>query len=612
MLQFSGSYLKETCDEVHKDYASCSSRLRFLIYFKLLEETEMACKHAIETASEIQDDKYIDKLKELMRLAEEEKTHRNFEKLGMSGKTVRDISSSCLYDKGEHESYNLCENMFLTKSHYYSSLCATKAYDLSLHTFVADKSGNMHRQVLHDAKLFRFDNIDKNKSCNNATQSYMAVDKIIKKDKNWKIIFVSPLMHAVRMGNVEIVRILINDGNGASSVKPAMFFPYKKQQQCFGSKEIETYPIAPYDLALYYLDSELSQNREQKDQDYAEIAMENEDMRWAVEGWKEILNEMQRSSGYERHRLKQEWKNTAKFYKLLSCSALFLFLFLMGMVSLDNLPSPAQSYATFDLTVDSHEHLANEEMDDNLPLNYHDIATEAEFWKWINGPLTSFLFPTYKGSDHRFNCTCKHQCHETIGNSLVVGAILFRQVRKEREQCKNWPKLFGGQKNAPICVTKSFHKRDFEFDNACNFKCKLRDEKIKTNRKSNISSDNEEVFWKITKDNGYKLYNDQSYNLPEEFRNVEYSNKLNLSLTTKEQFSADINHLIENNWICTKCGTALVSVIVNVYNPHLNRYIIMLHSVEFKISGAATPYIESMVLNGHLSPFATSEASAIG
>ena len=73
-LQFSGSYLK-TCDQVDKDYASCSSRLRFLIYFKLLEETEMACKHAIETASEIQDDKYIDKLKELMRLAEEEKTH---------------------------------------------------------------------------------------------------------------------------------------------------------------------------------------------------------------------------------------------------------------------------------------------------------------------------------------------------------------------------------------------------------------------------------------------------------------------------------------------------------------------------------------------------------
>ena len=87
------------------------------------------------------------------------------------------------------------------------------------------------------------------------------------------------------------------------------------------------YPIAPYDLALYYLDSELSQNREQKDQDYAEIAMENEDMRWAVEGWKEILNEMQRSSGYERHRLKQEWKNTAKFYKLLGCSVLFLFIF---------------------------------------------------------------------------------------------------------------------------------------------------------------------------------------------------------------------------------------------------------------------------------------------
>ena len=65
------------------------------------------------------------------------------------------------------------------------------------------------------------------------------------------------------------------------------------------------------------------------------------------------------------------------------------------MVSLDNLPSPAQSYATFDFTVDSYEHLVNEEMDDNLPLNYHDITTEAEFWNWINGPLTSFLFHTY-------------------------------------------------------------------------------------------------------------------------------------------------------------------------------------------------------------------------
>ena len=151
----------------------------------------------------------------------------------------------------------------------------------------------------------------------------------------------------------------------------------------------------------------------------------------------------------------------------------------------------------------------------------------------------------------------------------------------------------GDQKYASECVTKSFRKEDF--DNACNSKCKLRKEKIKTNRKSNISSDNGEVVWKITKDNGYKLYNDQSYNLPEELRNVEYSNKLNLSLTTKEQFNADVNHLIENNWICTKCGTALVSVIVNVYNPHINRYIVMLHSVEFKVSGAATPYIESMV-----------------
>ena len=254
----------------------------------------MACKHAIETASEIQDDKYIDKLKELMRLAEEEKTHRNFEKLGMSGKTVRDISSSCLYDKGEHESYNLCENMFLTKSHYYSSLCATKAYDLSLHTFVADKSGNMHRQVLHDAKLFRFDNIDKNKSCNNATQSYMAVDKIIKKDKNWKIIFVSPLMHAVRMGNVEIVRILINDGNGASSVKPAMFFPYKKQQQ-FWQQRDKHHGISPYDVALYYLDAELSQTGSRKIKITKKL--KNEDMRWAVEGWKEILNEMQSPMG---------------------------------------------------------------------------------------------------------------------------------------------------------------------------------------------------------------------------------------------------------------------------------------------------------------------------
>ena len=61
-----------------------------------------------------------------------------------------------------------------------------------------------------------------------------------------------------------------------------------------------------------------------------------------------------------------------------------------------------------------------------------------------------------------------------------------------------------------------------------------------------------------------------------------------------------------------KCGTALVSVIINVYNPHINRYIVMLHSVEFKVSGAATPYIESMVLNGHLSPFATSEFPSIG
>ena len=33
----------------------------------------------------------------------------------------------------------------------------------------------------------------------------------------------------------------------------------------------------------------------------------------------------------------------------------------------------------------------------------------------------------------------------------------------------------------------------------------------------------------------------------------------------------------------------------------------MLHNVEFKISGAATPYVESMVLNGFLSPFATSQ-----
>ena len=68
----------------------------------MLEETDIACQHAIETASELQDDKYIDKLKELMRLAEEEKTHRSFENLGKSGKNVRDISSSCLYDKGEH------------------------------------------------------------------------------------------------------------------------------------------------------------------------------------------------------------------------------------------------------------------------------------------------------------------------------------------------------------------------------------------------------------------------------------------------------------------------------------------------------------------------------
>ena len=212
-------------------------------------------------------------------------------------------------------------------------------------------------------------------------------------------------------------------------------------------------------------------------------------------------------------------------------------------------------------------------MDDNLPLNYHDIATEAEFWKWINGPLTSFLFPTYKGNDHRFNCTCKHQCHETIGNSFVVGAILFRQVRKERKRCKHWPKLFGDQEYAPKCVTKSFRKEDYDFDNACNSKCKLRKEKIKTNRKSNISSNNgKAVFppWKITKDNGYKLYDYQSYNLPEELRNVDYSNKLNVSLTSKEQFKADVNILIENNWICTKCGTALVSVIINVYNPYIN------------------------------------------
>ena len=129
----------------------------------------------------------------------------------------------------------------------------------------------------------------------------MAVEEIIKIDINSKILFVSPLMHAVRMGNVEIVRILINDGNGASSVKPAMFFPYKAttEQQCFQCcKDDKHHGISPYDVALYYLDAELSQNREQKDQDYEEIDMENEDMRWAVEGWKEILNEMQKSNGY--------------------------------------------------------------------------------------------------------------------------------------------------------------------------------------------------------------------------------------------------------------------------------------------------------------------------
>ena len=89
-------------------------------------------------------------------------------------------------------------------------------------------------------------------------------------------------MHAVRMGNVEIVRILINDGNGASSVKPAMF-SIQKTTTVFWLQRDKHMEYRRMTCIILFR-SELSQNREQKDQDYEEIDMENEDMRWAVEG----------------------------------------------------------------------------------------------------------------------------------------------------------------------------------------------------------------------------------------------------------------------------------------------------------------------------------------
>ena len=158
----------------------------------------------------------------------------------------------------------------------------------------------------------------------------------------------------------------------------------------------------------------------------------------------------------------------------------------------------------------------------------------------------------------------------------------------------------------PVCVYNEFPEKKQKFSNICNSKCNMEEKSVKSSNNSLVGK-NKNILWKIDKDKNYTLFNDLSYNIPIEFRDLQYSNKLLIPINSKEQFAAQIQKLIDNHWICSQCGTALISIVINVYNPHINRYIVMLHNVEFKISGAATPYVESMVLNGFLSPFATSQ-----
>ena len=595
---FSGSYLRETCRIVFGgnaliDYDECNSRLRFFIYLKLLEETAAASNENLK--SHEVPDRYIDKLNELMRLSEEEYTHR-------------DINYATR--RGLHR----------------------KACDMSLHLFVGTLNDGMtqqcknHRKILNKAEILHFQkqtdttldsNVDKDAEKGNKTfdanainhaDSYLEIETRLNEEEK-KIIFVSPLMHAVRMGSVEIVKILINDGSGTSSVEPSLYFPTSDSGHWCFKRCIprwwytNTHPISPYDLALFYLNEGLEQNREQEDQEYDQIVIENEDMRWTVEGWKNILDELQKSTGYTKYRIQLELTNWQKVRKFIFCTFLFLLLFLMGMVSLNNIDK-AQSYDTFDLTVDSHEHLVREELSEELPLNYYDIATKNDFWDWVKGPMFGYLFPDKPKNEDRFNCTCKNKCHQTLGDSIVVGDILFRQVRKKIDKCQHWPRLFGD--DIPVCVYNEFPEKKQKFSNICNSKCNMEEKSVKSSNNSLVGK-NKNILWKIDKDKNYKLFNDDSYNIPIEFRDLQYSNKLLIPINSKEQFAAQIQKLIDNHWICSQCGTALISIVINVYNPHINRYIVMLHNVEFKISGAATPYVESMVLNGFLSPFATSQ-----